>query len=116
MAVAVQVQPVAADVVGLAGGGVGALVAAQRDVLVGGADGGERQDGDDGSEQPAAGTGRWTGASGRTSTPASASTTGGHTQLSQVMASYPGVNTSSAMPVAPIATAGTAAQRCGRLV
>ena len=48
--------------------------------------------------------------------PAIASTKGGHTQLSRVMASCPGVSTTSAMPVAPMTTAGTKAQRCGRLV
>ena len=47
---------------------------------------------------------------------ASASTTGGHTQLSRVMASLPGVKASSARPVAPMAAAGTNAQRCGRFV
>ena len=45
-----------------------------------------------------------------------ASTTGGHTQLNRVIASYPGSITTSATPVAPIAAAGTNAQRCGRVV
>ena len=48
--------------------------------------------------------------------PASGSTIGGHTQLNQVIVSYPGVYSRSAMPQTPIAAAGTAAQRWGRFV
>ena len=61
-------------------------------------------------------TPRRTVASGRNIQPASASTIGGHTQLNQVITSYPGVNTRSARPLTPIAAAGTAAQRWGRFV
>ena len=53
VALAVQVQPVAADVVGLPGGCVGVLVADQGDVLVRRADRSEREYGDDGGEHPA---------------------------------------------------------------
>ena len=52
---AVQVQPVTIDLVALAGGGVGALIAVLRDVLVGGTEGRESQDGHDGDEHPASG-------------------------------------------------------------
>jgi hypothetical protein len=47
---------------------------------------------------------------------ASANATGGHTQLSDVMAASSGVKDSSARPVTPIVAAGTKAQRCGRFV
>ena len=42
---------------------------------------------------------------------ASASSSGGHTRFNAVMASLPGVKTSRAVPVAPMAPAGTTAQR-----
>ena len=42
--------------------------------------------------------------------------TGGHTQASRAMASFPGVKASSAAPVVPMAAAGTKAQRWGLFV
>ena len=44
---------------------------------------------------------------------ASATSSGGHTQFREVRVSLPGVKISRAVPVAPMATAGTAAHRCG---
>src|SRR3954454_15753824 len=85
-AVAVQVQPVAADVVELPRCCVGVLVADQRDVLVGGADGAQCQDSDDRGQQPTCGTGGGTTHCVNIQT-ARTATTGGHTQLSRVMAS-----------------------------
>ena len=53
LAAAVQVQPVAANVVQLPRGGDGGLVAGARDVVVGGADRGQDQHRDHGGEHPA---------------------------------------------------------------
>ena len=43
----------------------------------------------------------------------SATISGGHTQFSAVMVWLPGLKTTRAAPVAPMATAGTTAHRCG---
>ena len=116
VAAAVQVQPVAADLVALAGGGVGALVAdaprCSRRWRPRTRGPGRRRPGGAASVRRRSRTGAtWTNIH-----TASASTTGGHTQLSRVMASYPGCEHHQRTPVAPMAAAGTTAQRCGRVV
>ena len=60
VAAAVQVQTVVAHLVGLAGGGVGVVVAHQRDVLDGGADARGREHDQDRRHQPAAPAGQGT--------------------------------------------------------
>ena len=115
-AVAVQVQPVVAHLVGLAGGGVGALDREQRRRSRRWRRR-TRRPGRPGPASAASGHGRsGRGASGRTSRPTSASIAGGHTQLSAVRVASCGEKTRRPAPVAVIATAGTAAHRWGWLV